>query len=237
MYYSYDYDYDMGNRLLHMSAGSTFFSLLLSALLIVSLWFLFQKAKEPGWAAIVPFYNLYVLFKITWGNGWMFLLMLIPIANFVIMIITYVKLAKAFGKGGGFACGLIFLGIVFMPIMAFSKEIVYVGIPGKEGQYNPGYGQQGYQQPNYQQPGYQNPYSQGYQTPQQPYQAPQTPYQTPDPQQGTYTQPSAQNREYFYQQTAAPAGPKFCPGCGAAIEGSVKTGYSTISLRRAERFI
>lgn len=222
MYYSYDYDYDMGNRLLHMSAGSTFFSLLLSALLIVSLWFLFQKAKEPGWAAIVPFYNLYVLFKITWGNGWMFLLMLIPIANFVIMIITYVKLAKAFGKGGGWACGLIFLGIVFMPIMAFSKDIVYVGIPGKEGQYNAGYGQQGYQQSGYQQQGYQNPYSQGYQAPQTPYQAPQQPYQAPDAQQGTYTQPSSQNPEYFYQQTSTPAGPKFCPSCGAPLEGNVK---------------
>ncbi|MEA4894755.1 MAG: DUF5684 domain-containing protein [Oscillospiraceae bacterium] len=210
----YNYDYGMANRVFHMSAGSTFFSLLLGALAIVSLWFIFQKANEPGWAAIVPFYNLYVLFKITWGSGWMFLLLLIPIANFVIMIITYVKLAKAFGKGGGFACGIIFLSIVFLPIMAFSKDIVYVGVPGKEGQYNAGYGPQGYQQPGYQQ-GYQNPYSQGYQAPQQPYQA-------PDAQQGTYTQPSAQNPDYFYQQQSAPSGPKFCPGCGAPVEGNPK---------------
>ncbi len=210
MYYSYDYDYDIADSFFHMSAGSTFISLLLGALLIVSLWFIFQKANEPGWAAIVPFYNYYVLFKITWGNGWMFLLLLIPLANIVIAIITLVKLAKAFGKGGGFACGLIFLFYVFLPIMAFSKDIAYVGVPGKEGQYNPGYGQQGYQQQ-----GYQNPYSQGYQPPQQPYQA-------PDAQQGTYQQPSAQNPEYFYQQTAAPTGPKFCQGCGAAIEGNIK---------------
>lgn len=215
MYYNYGYDNDMMDSFFHMSAGSTFISLLLGALLIVSLWFIFQKANEPGWAAIVPFYNYYVLFKITWGNGWMFLLLLIPIANIVIAIITLVKLAKAFGKGGGFACGLIFLFYIFLPIMAFSKDIVYVGIPGKEGQYNPGYSQQGYQQPNYQQPGYQNPYSQGYQAPQQPYQAPEA-------QQGTYQQPSAQNPEYFYQQTVAPAGPKFCAGCGAPIEGNVK---------------
>ncbi len=207
MYYNYGYDYDMADSLFHMSAGSTFFSLLLGALLIVSLWFIFQKAGEPGWAAIVPFYNYYVLFKITWGNGWMFLLLLIPIANIVIAIITVVKLAKAFGKGGGWACGLIFLGIVFLPIMAFSKDIVYIGVPGKEGQYNAGYGQQGYQQQ-----GYQNPYSQGY----------QQPYQSPNAQQGTYQQQSAQNPDYFYQQTSAPAGPKFCAGCGAPIEGNIK---------------
>lgn len=212
MYYSYDYGYSGMDGLLHMSAGMTIFSLLLSALAIASLWILFKKAGEPGWAAIVPFYNAYVLFKITWGNGIMFLLMLIPIANFVIMIMTYVKLAKAFGKGGGFACGLIFLGIIFLPIMAFSKDIVYVGVPGKTAPYGAGYGQ-----PNYQQPGYQNPYSQGYQQPN--YQQPG--YQAP-PQQNAYQQPSAQNPDYYYQQSSAPAGPKFCAGCGAPVEAGVK---------------
>ena len=218
MYYDYSYDYDMANGIMQMSAGSTIFSLLLSALAIVALWFLFKKAGEPGWAAIVPFYNLYVLFKITWGNGIMFLLLLIPIANFVIMIVTYVKLAKAFGKGGGWACGLIFLGIIFLPIMAFSKDIVYVGVPGKTPNYGAGYGQ-----PNYQQPGYQNPYSQGYQQPgyqSQGYQQP-TGYQAA-PQQNGYQQPSAQNPDYYYQQTSALAGQKYCAGCGAPIEGDVK---------------
>lgn len=211
MYYDYSYDFTPG--MMQMSAGTTIISLLIAALMVVSLWFLFKKAGEEGWAAIVPFYNLYVLFKITWGNGIMFLLLLIPIANIVIMIMTYVKLAKAFGKGGGFACGLIFLSAIFMPIMAFSKDIVYVGVPGKTPEYGAGYGQ-----PGYQQPGYQNPYSQGYQQPngyqQQGYQAP--------PQQNAYQQPSAQNPDYYYQQTSAPAGPKFCPGCGAQIEGTVK---------------
>ena len=210
MYYDYGYDYGMADSLFHMSAGATLFSWLLAALVIVSMWFIFQKANEPGWAALVPFYNTYELFKITWGNGWMFLLLLIPIANIVIEIITMVKLAKAFGKGGGWACGLIFLPIIFMPITAFSKDIVYVGVPDKNGQYNAGYGQQGYQQQ-----GYQNPYSQGYQAPQQPYQA-------PDAQQGTYQQQSTQNPDYFYQQTSTPAGPKFCPGCGTAVEGNPK---------------
>ena len=128
MYYSYNYGYDGMDGLMHMSAGMTIFSLLLSALAIASLWILFKKAGEPGWAAIVPFYNLYVLFKITWGNGWKFLFLLIPIANLVFAIITMVKLAKAFGKSGGFAVGLIFLSIIFYCILGFDQS-QYLGVP------------------------------------------------------------------------------------------------------------
>ena len=78
----------------------------------------------------VPFYNLYTLFKITWGSGWFFLLMLIPFANFVIYIITMVKLGKAFGKGGGFIVGLVLLGTIFELILAFNQN-TYLGVPNK----------------------------------------------------------------------------------------------------------
>ncbi len=97
---------------------------------IIAMWKIFVKAGEPGWAAIIPFYNVYVLFKITWGSGWKFLLLLIPIANIVIAIITMVKLAKAFGKGGGFAVGLIFLSTIFYCILAFGSA-QYQGVPQK----------------------------------------------------------------------------------------------------------
>ena len=136
--------------------------LLVSVLAIIAWWKLFQKAGGPGWASIVPFYNLYEIFKITWGNGVFFLLLLIPIANFVILIITWVKLAKAFGKGGGFACGLIFLNFIFLLILAFS-DAQYVG-PDGQGSYNPnGYNPNGYNpnmQGGYGQGGY-NPNMQG----------------------------------------------------------------------------
>ena len=85
-----------------------------------------KKAGKPGWAAIVPFYNLYVLFEIAWGKGLLFLLTLIPLANLVVMIILWVKLAKAFGKGGGFAVGLVFLNLIFTCILGFGKA-KYVG--------------------------------------------------------------------------------------------------------------
>ena len=112
----------------HPTPGMSFLSLAIIVLGIVAMWKVFEKAGEPGWAAIIPFYNLYVLFKITWGSGWKFLLMLIPIANIVIAIITMVKLAKAFGKSGGFAVGLIFLSIIFYCILAFDKS-EYLGVP------------------------------------------------------------------------------------------------------------
>ena len=84
---------------------------------LIALAKVFKKAGRPGWAVIVPIYNLYVLFDIAWGKGIMFLLMLIPVVNFVIMIMLYVKLAKAFGKSGGFAAGLIFLNLIFVCIL------------------------------------------------------------------------------------------------------------------------
>ena len=113
-----------------MGPFGTLLTLAIAVLGIVAMWKIFTKAGEPGWAAIIPFYNLYVLFKITWGSGWKFLLLLIPIANIVIAIITMVKLAKAFGKGGGFAVGLIFLSIIFYCILAFDDS-GYLGVPEK----------------------------------------------------------------------------------------------------------
>lgn len=224
-YYYYDYYEPSLISLLFGSASFLIFCLLISAATIAAMWMIFEKAGEPGWAAIVPFYNLYTLFKITWGSGWMFLLLLIPLANFVILIITWVKLSKAFGKGGGWACGLIFLNTIFICIMGFSKEFIYRGIPGAGGQYAP---PGGYQQPNQ---GYQNPYSQGYQNSgyQQPnqgygYQQPNQGYQPPPP--PNYQQ-SNQNAEYFYQTQEPAPEPgqptaKFCASCGEALDESVR---------------
>ena len=66
----------------------TIISLVLCVFVLVCMWIIFRKANKPGWAAIVPFYNLYVMFEITWGSGWRFLLMLIPIYNIILGIQT-----------------------------------------------------------------------------------------------------------------------------------------------------
>lgn len=99
-------------------------------LMIVSTWKIFAKAYEPGWASIVPFYREYVLAKITTGNGWLFLLLMIPIVNVIFVFYLYYKLSLSFGQGVGFALGLFFLPIIFFPILAFGNYR-YLGVARK----------------------------------------------------------------------------------------------------------
>ena len=114
-----------------LSSGSPLMNtcgMVISVLSIIALWKIYKKAGERGWASLIPIYRTYVLFKITWGNGWKFLFLLIPFANIVFLIITLVKLAKVFGKSSGFAVGLIFLNTIFMCILGFGKS-QYQGVP------------------------------------------------------------------------------------------------------------
>ena len=80
-------------------------------LMVVSMWKVFVKAGKPGWAAIIPIYNIIVLLDIAGKPMWWIILCLIPFVNFIVIILIYVAVAKNFGKGVGFALGLIFLGI------------------------------------------------------------------------------------------------------------------------------
>ena len=102
-----------------VGTAGTVISLALGVFMIVALWKLFTKFGEPGWKAIIPFYNIWIEFKYIWGKGAAMFLLLIPVVNLVIAIILCVKEARAFGKGGGFAVGLVFLPIIFVPILAF----------------------------------------------------------------------------------------------------------------------
>ena len=91
--------------------------------MIACMWKVFVKAGQPGWACIVPIYNLVILLQIVNKPVWWIILMLIPIVNFVILIIIYHRLSLSFGKGGGFTVGLIFLSIIFWPILAFDSSV------------------------------------------------------------------------------------------------------------------
>ncbi len=84
----------------------------MSILLIVANWIIFKKARTPGWYSIIPFVCNYALFDIVYGNGWKFLLLLVPGLNTVVMIMLYVRLAQVFGKGALD----IFLLLFFTPI-------------------------------------------------------------------------------------------------------------------------
>lgn len=99
--------------------GFTLFMLAFAVLMIASMWKIFTKAGKPGWAAIVPIYNIVVLLEIVGKPVWWIILFLIPIVSLVIAIIVALELAKCFGKGAGFGIGLVFLGFIFMPILAF----------------------------------------------------------------------------------------------------------------------
>ena len=84
------------------------FGLIFAILAIVGLWKVFSKAGKPGWAAIIPIYNIYVLLKVVGRSGWWLLLLLIPFVNIIIWIIVCIDLAKSFGKST-FVWGIILL--------------------------------------------------------------------------------------------------------------------------------
>jgi len=88
-------------------------------LVIAGLWKVFTKAGEPGWAAIVPIYNIIVLLKIAGKPIWWIILLLIPLVNIIVGIMVALGVARNFGKGVGFGIGLILLPIIFYPILGF----------------------------------------------------------------------------------------------------------------------
>ena len=107
-----------------------YFAILLPILLVVliGMWRVYSKAGQPGWAVLIPFYNLYVFTQIIRRPGWWMLLYfasLIPvvgsIAVLVVSIMDYLRLAKVYGKSVGFGVGLVLLSPVFIPILGFGS--------------------------------------------------------------------------------------------------------------------
>ena len=101
-------------------------SMALGILKIVSLWKIFKKAGKPGWASIVPIYNIYIMCEIAEKEWWYILLLCVPFVNIYVMIVLYNGMAKKFGKGGGFVVGMILLPVVFFPMLAFGKDATVV---------------------------------------------------------------------------------------------------------------
>lgn len=88
---------------------------------VAGMWMTFQKAGHPGWAAIIPIYNVYILLKIVEKPIWWLILFFIPLVNFVVAIIVSIGVANKFGKGTGFGIGLAFLPIIFYLILGFGS--------------------------------------------------------------------------------------------------------------------
>jgi hypothetical protein len=97
---------------------------------IIAQWKVFEKAGEPGWASIIPVYNVMVLARICGKDEVYGLLLFIPIVGIVFSVILMIELAKAFGKDVGFAIGLILLPFIFFLILGFGSA-KYIGPEGK----------------------------------------------------------------------------------------------------------
>ncbi len=128
--------------------GGVFGAILLGVLIfyvieIIGSWKIMKKFGEPGWKAIIPFYNVFVEFKYTWNKHMMWVLFglmiigevmyemegaagvigcILVIAAAVVYIIGQHKLSKAFGHGAGFTVGLVLLPGIFTIILGFGKS-------------------------------------------------------------------------------------------------------------------
>ncbi len=108
--------------LLALLGAYLIFVLAIAVVMLISMWKIFSKAGQPGWAILVPIYNMITLLKVVRKPVWWILLMLIPFVNFIIIILVYLELAKVFGKDTGFGLGIVFLPIIFLPMLAFSNS-------------------------------------------------------------------------------------------------------------------
>ena len=133
--YNYDYAYDAYNAadttgvaaaLAGVSLVTSIISIAVSLLIIISMWKIFTKNGKPGWAAIIPIYNIIVMLQIAELPTWYLVLFLVPFANIYVLIKIYAGLAKKEGKSTGFVVGMVFLPVIFFPILAFGKSNVVV---------------------------------------------------------------------------------------------------------------
>lgn len=135
-----------------LSAGSAFIGvfffmfglvMLIVAVIIISLWKIFTKAGQPGWAAIVPYYGYYIqTVKVARASIWYFIVACVPTllaitrvpipeavegalgtVTFVMYAIVVYKMAKMFGKGIGYTIGLVLLPFIFYPMLAFGDSV------------------------------------------------------------------------------------------------------------------
>ena len=65
-------DYYIWYFLSGMGSALVYLSLAITVATIVATWRIYDKAGEHGWASLIPIYAQYVLYRITWGNGWLF---------------------------------------------------------------------------------------------------------------------------------------------------------------------
>ena len=102
--------------------------LLLLGVLLIASWKVFTKAGQPGWAVLIPFYNVYVYTQVLRRPKWWILLYFFGFVPFVgslavlfVSIIDSVRMAKVFGKAPVFGVGLLLLPFIFYLVLAFGS--------------------------------------------------------------------------------------------------------------------
>lgn len=107
------------------------FWLVVFVLAIVGMWATFQKAGQPGWAAIVPIYNVYVLMQVAGRPAWWLLLFFIPFVNIIVSLVVSVDVARAFGKSDAFGViGLWLFSVIGYLMLGFGSD-TYKGSTAK----------------------------------------------------------------------------------------------------------
>ena len=110
-----------------MPTSSIVIGSIVGILAIVSLWIIFKKAGKPGWASIVPIYNIIVFIQVAGLPLWYLVLLIIPFANIYAIFKIYIELAHKFGKSTGFGVLSVFFSEICLPILAFDKNATYKG--------------------------------------------------------------------------------------------------------------
>jgi len=142
-----DYQSSAGSGALAAFLGAYFlFILVIWVISIAGMWKTFEKAGKPGWAAIIPIYNIVIMLEIVGKPMIWILWLIIPCVNIVFSIWLTNLVSKSYGKSEGFTIGLIFLPFIFWPILGFG-DARYLGPSAAEAQ-NGGFGNNSFNNPN-----------------------------------------------------------------------------------------
>jgi hypothetical protein len=137
-YSSSDYSAETAGALAGFFGFMLFVYLGIAIISIIGMWKAFEKAGKPGWAAIIPIYNIYIMIEIVGKPGIWLLWCLIPCVNWVFIIWLFNLFSKSYGKSEGFTVGLLLLGFIFWPILGFGSA-QYIGPSAAEARnpFNP----------------------------------------------------------------------------------------------------
>src|ERR1700761_4788302 len=128
-------DYDTtsdGGGIMAALFGGVFFIIIMAVvlLMVIGWWKIFTKAGKPGWAAIVPIYNIIILTEIVGRPTWWVFIYYLGCTTIIGHIILSLDLARSFGKDVGFGVGLIILPWIFYPMLGFGSA-QYIGPAAK----------------------------------------------------------------------------------------------------------